>query len=476
MSCVVSDPGGCACLHHRIASRALQPQPEICWSAEGWRPAPSATLSRPGSPAPASLSPAHAGGWSRHADGGLAAEDYCSGGGGGRVHTMAMPSVAGAARTKLDAASHPAAAPANPAPAGPLEADPVAPPLDTPATPPGSGTGRATPAVRSSGAAGDEVQPTLPPADEASSSSSADEDALHPLHVSPEGRSGGAAAAAASPAAAATAASGSAHPDAHELAHLGDDGDDDGGGHEDEEAQDALDDDAFLQMLQEASEPSLLANAYASAYAGPQPTAGDRRRSSVSVLERVSVATVATADTVVGWWWRLRVRARLWTLRLRRCCCGSRAEAAAAERTLSLPVFVAPPGGLRPSPAVAAAATALAAHRHRKAVTSTWRPRPAPATLSTPQQHQQAPAAHLGRASVLASAAQQQEQQQQPVGSGERVGAVGGGGGVGQAAAVAWAPVSVLRPLLGRARQCVASARLEPPWCISGPRDLGEMR
>ncbi|PNW75159.1 hypothetical protein CHLRE_12g515301v5 [Chlamydomonas reinhardtii] len=456
----------------RIASRALQPQPEICWSAEGWRPAPSATLSRPGSPAPASLSPAHAGGWSRHADGGLAAEDYCSGGGGGRVHTMAMPSVAGAARTKLDAASHPAAAPANPAPAGPLEADPVAPPLDTPATPPGSGTGRATPAVRSSGAAGDEVQPTLPPADEASSSSSADEDALHPLHVSPEGRSGGAAAAAASPAAAATAASGSAHPDAHELAHLGDDGDDDGGGHEDEEAQDALDDDAFLQMLQEASEPSLLANAYASAYAGPQPTAGDRRRSSVSVLERVSVATVATADTVVGWWWRLRVRARLWTLRLRRCCCGSRAEAAAAERTLSLPVFVAPPGGLRPSPAVAAAATALAAHRHRKAVTSTWRPRPAPATLSTPQQHQQAPAAHLGRASVLASAAQQQEQQQQPVGSGERVGAVGGGGGVGQAAAVAWAPVSVLRPLLGRARQCVASARLEPPWCISGPRDL----
>ncbi|PNH02387.1 hypothetical protein TSOC_011641 [Tetrabaena socialis] len=45
----------------------------------------------------------------------------------------------------------------------------------------------------------------------------------------------------------------------------------------------------------------------------------------------------------------------------------------------------------------------------------------------------------------------------------------GSGGGM---AAVAWAPVSALRPLLARARACAAAARLEPPWLISGPTDL----
>ncbi|GIL45430.1 hypothetical protein Vafri_2673 [Volvox africanus] len=39
-------------------------------------------------------------------------------------------------------------------------------------------------------------------------------------------------------------------------------------------------------------------------------------------------------------------------------------------------------------------------------------------------------------------------------------------------AAVAWAPVSALRPLLLRAKACAAAAALEPPWLGSGPADL----
>ncbi len=51
-------------------------------------------------------------------------------------------------------------------------------------------------------------------------------------------------------------------------------------------------------------------------------------------------------------------------------------------------------------------------------------------------------------------------------------GTYGGGGLAG--GAVAWAPVAALRPLLVRARTCLAAAGVEPGWMISGPKDMGE--
>ncbi|KXZ41642.1 hypothetical protein GPECTOR_345g92 [Gonium pectorale] len=135
-------------------------------------------------------------------------------------------------------------------------------------------------------------------------------------------------------------------------------------------------DDAFLRMLQDASEP-------------PQ-----RRR----ILRAASSVKCAAATAGGGG-----------------SGGGEAAAAAVALSRLSLPPFLAPPGGIGPSPAAAAAATAL--------------------------------------------------------GSGPGA-CAHGGGGVSDRATVVWVPVSALRPLLARARACLASAALEPPWLMSGPSDL----
>ncbi len=58
------------------------------------------------------------------------------------------------------------------------------------------------------------------------------------------------------------------------------------------------------------------------------------------------------------------------------------------------------------------------------------------------------------------------------LGAGPSGGTYGGGGLAG--GAVAWAPVAALRPLLVRARTCLAAAGVEPGWLISGPKDMGE--
>ncbi|GIL72253.1 hypothetical protein Vretifemale_2627 [Volvox reticuliferus] len=130
---------------------------------------------------------------------------------------------------------------------------------------------------------------------------------------------------------------------------------------------------------------------------------------------------------------------------------------AAARRP---PPPMAPPGGIRPSPSVVdmllipatGPSSATASHgewKTKKSQHSHNHPRQAAVRGAKPQ------------GTVVVTMA----------GPGAGPMAAQSGGGL-SGGAVAWAPVSAIRPLLARAKACAAAAALEPPWLGSGPADL----
>ncbi|GFR43473.1 hypothetical protein Agub_g4557, partial [Astrephomene gubernaculifera] len=161
---------------------------------------------------------------------------------------------------------------------------------------------------------------------------------------------------------------------------------------------------------------------------------------------------------------------------------GKKAAAAAYARA---PPVVVPAGGILPSPSIPDLLGAAAAARVTTAVTKD-KDRGLAKVKEASIKEENAPSGMLARFFMLRRVRKQEEEQQQQqavvdveegshhVGHtqpGAGTATAHGGGGFG-GTTVAWAPVSALRPLLARARQCAAAAAAEPPWLMSGPTDL----